>query len=216
MSTETDRRHHLDRAIFLSAVTVLWNILEGLIATAAGAMAGSVALIGFGVDSFIETASGLVVGWRFFLERRGGSPARAEMLEKKAAKVAGALLLCLAVYIVIDAGRRLAGFGREAEKSWIGIILTMVSLVIMPLLGWSKLKTARALSSRALRADAYETITCAWLSLTTLVGLGLNAALGWSWADPLAACVLVPLIVREGLEGWRGEDCCDDDEDCRD
>jgi len=185
----------------------VWNILEGLIATAAGAMAGSVALVGFGVDSFIETASGLVVGWRFFLERRGGSSARAEILEKKAAKIAGALLLCLAIYIVIDAGRRFAGLGREAEKSWIGILLTVVSLVIMPLLGWSKLKTARALSSRALRADAYETITCAWLSLTTLVGLGLNATFGWSWADPLAACVLVPLIVREGLEGWRGESC---------
>ena len=215
MSTDTDRRHHLDKALLLSAVTVVWNILEGLIATAAGVMAGSVALVGFGVDSFIETASGLVVGRRFFLERKGSSPVGAEILEKKAAKIAGALLLCLAAYIVIDAGRRLAGFGREAEKSWIGILLTVVSLVIMPLLGWSKLKTARALSSRALRADAYETITCAWLSLTTLVGLGLNATFGWSWADPLAACVLVPLIVREGLEGWRGEECHDDDEDCR-
>jgi divalent metal cation (Fe/Co/Zn/Cd) transporter len=87
------------------------------------------------------------------------------------------------------------------------LILTGVSLVVMPILGWAKLKTARALGSGALRADAYETITCAWLSLTTLVGLILNATLGWWWADPLAALVLVPLLVREGLEGWRGDHC---------
>ena len=121
--------------------------------------------------------------------------------------MAGTLLLLLAVYIVVDAGRRLLGFGAEAERSILGIALTAVSLVVMPFLGWAKLRTARRLGSGALRADAYETIACAWLSLTTLAGLVLNATLGWWWADPLAALCLVPLIVREGLEGWKDE-CC--------
>jgi divalent metal cation (Fe/Co/Zn/Cd) transporter len=205
-----DRRPHLKRAVLLSLLTVTWNILEGIIATVAGALAGSVALVGFGVDSFIETASGVVVGRRFLLELNGRSAESAELLERRAAKIAGGLLLCLAAYLVVDAVRRLAGLGREPEVSLVGIILTFISLVVMPLLGWSKIRTARALSSRALRADAYETITCAWLSLTTLVGLVLNWALGWTWADPIAACVLVPLIVREGLESWRGESCHDD------
>ena len=116
------------------------------------------------------------------------------------------VLPVLAGYIVIDAGRRLLGFGAEAQKSWVGIALTAVSLIVMPLLGWAKLRTAAGLRSRALRADAYETIACAWLSLTTLAGLALNALFGWWWADPLAALILVPLIVREGLEGLRGEE----------
>jgi divalent metal cation (Fe/Co/Zn/Cd) transporter len=103
-------------------------------------------------------------------------------------------------YIVIDAGRRLLGFGAEAQESKLGIALTAVSLVVMPLLGWVKLRAAASLSSGALRADAYETITCAWLSLTTLLGLILNAAFGWWWADPLAALAIVPLALREGLE----------------
>ncbi len=201
-----ERRALLRWAFVLEAVTVGWNILEGLIATVAGTLVGSVALIGFGVDSFIETASGLVVGRRFWLELHGQSPEQIEQAERKASKVAGTLLLFLAVYITIDAGRRLLGYGPEAGESFVGIVLTIISLILMPLLGWSKLRTARLLGSRALRTDAYETITCAWLSLTTLTGLVLNAAFGWSWADPLAACVLVPLIVREGLEGLRGEE----------
>jgi divalent metal cation (Fe/Co/Zn/Cd) transporter len=109
--------------------------------------------------------------------------------------------------------RRLLGYGANAETSRIGLILTAVSLVVMPILAWGKLRTAAALNSKALRADAYETITCIWLSATTFIGLGLNAWLGWSWADPVAALLVVPIVVREGLEGWRGEQChdCEDD-----
>lgn len=187
----------------LEVATVGWNVLEGIVAVAAGTIASSVALIGFGVDSFVETASGAVVGWRLRDELRGRSPGEAERLERRAARVAGALLLVLGLYIVLDAGRRLLGFGEEARESPVGILLTALSLVVMPVLGWAKLRTARALGSGALRADAYETITCAWLSLTTLAGLMLNATLGWWWADPLAALALGPLIVREGLAGWR-------------
>jgi cation diffusion facilitator family transporter len=196
--------------LLLEGATVLWNVLEGIIAVAAGTISSSVALIGFGIDSFVETASAGVVGWRLGAEARGSSAGATERIEHIASRVAGALLLLLAAYIVVDAGRRLIGFGAEARESLVGIVLTAASLVVMPVLGWAKLRTAKDLKSGALRADAFETITCAWLSLTTLTGLVLNATLGWWWADPLAALVLVPLIVREGLEGWRGGTCgCD-------
>ena len=194
------RRKLLVRGWRLAIVTVVWNILEGVIALVAGAVAGSVALLGFGLDSLVETASGVVVGWRLRQEIRGGSEEQAEAMERGASRIAGALLLVLSAYIVLDAGRRLLGYGNPAEESIIGIVLTAVSLAVMPFLGWAKLRTARELGSNALRADAYETIACAWLSLTTLSGLVLNAWFGWDWADPLAALVLVPLIVREGLE----------------
>lgn len=194
-------------ALVLAAATVLWNVVEGLVAVAAGTWAGSVALLGFGIDSFVETASGAVVGWRLLAELRVQSLDRAEQVERRASRIAGGLLLALAVYILIDAGRRLTGFGQQPGESMVGIVLTAISLVGMPLLGWAKLRAARRLGSGALRADAYETITCAWLSLTTLAGLLLNATVGWWWADPIAALVMVPLIVREGWEAWKGE-CC--------
>lgn len=199
------RSRLLRRAWFLAMATVVWNVVEGLISVAAGAVAGSVALIGFGIDSFVETASAAVVGWRVRAEQQGRSPEDTADLERKASRIAGTLLLGLAVYITLDAGRRLLGFGEAAEGSLLGIVLTAVSLVLMPAVGWAKLGMARALGSGALRADAYETIACAWLSFTTLLGLTLNAFLGWSWADPLAALVLVPLIVREGIEGWKND-----------
>jgi len=207
------RHDLLRRGLLLEIATVLWNVVEGVVAVAAGTVSGSVALIGFGIDSFVETASAVVVGWRLNAELRGRSSEAGERTEQIASRIAGVLLLLLAAYITIDAGRRLLGFGAEARESLIGILLTSVSLVVMPFLGWAKLRTAAALNSRALRADAYETIACAWLSLTTLVGLALNASFGWWWADPLAALCLVPLIVREGLEGLREEDCgCGSDE----
>jgi cation diffusion facilitator family transporter len=196
----------LRRGVALEIATVGWNIVEGIIAVSAGAVASSVALIAFGIDSFVETASGAVVGSRLRAELRGNYDEEAiERAERRAGRIAGALLFGLAVYIVVDACRRLFGYGGEAHESIIGIVLTTISLAVMPLLGWIKLRTASALDSGALRADAYETIVCSWLSLTTLGGLVLNAAFRWWWADPLAALAIVPLVVREGLEGWRGE-----------
>jgi len=200
------RAELLRRGVWLTIATVSWNVVEGLIAVWAGVLASSVALVGFGIDSFVETASAAVVGWRLRAELSGqGDDERAERLERLAGQVAGGLLLGLAVYIVIDAGRRLLGFGAEAETSRIGIVLTVISAIVMPALGWVKLRTAKALRSGALRVDAYETIACSWLSVATLAGLTLNATLGWRWADPLAAMAIVPLVIREGLEGWRGE-----------
>ncbi len=193
--------------MWLEWTIIVWNVLEGVIAVAAGLLASSVALLSFGFDSFIEVTSAAVVLWRLQVELRGGSAERVEKHEQTAARIAGTLLFGLAVYILVDAGRRVAGYGEAAEQSLVGIGLTAASLVAMPLLGWAKLRTANRLGSGALRADSYETITCAWLSLTTLVGLSLNALFGWTWADPAAALLIVPLVVREGLEAWRGERC---------
>jgi divalent metal cation (Fe/Co/Zn/Cd) transporter len=125
-------------------------------------------------------------------------------VEARAARGAGALLLALGAYLFIDAVRRLATSDRP-DVSLLGIALTALSLIVMPLLARAKLRAAAALGSRALRADAHETIVCAWLSFTTLAGLALNAALGWWWADPLAALAMLPLIVREGIEALRGD-----------
>jgi divalent metal cation (Fe/Co/Zn/Cd) transporter len=208
-----DRERMVRRGLYLCVGSVVWNIFEGVVAVASGLVAGSVALVGFGMDSFIETASAAVVGWRFSYEMGGRGREKSELAERRATRFAGFLLLMLALYILFDAGRRLVSLGPEPEPSKIGIILTVVSLGTMPLLGRAKLKVAARLGSRALRADAYETITCAWLSATTLAGLLLNAGFGWWWADPLAALVLVPLIVREGLEGLRGE-CCGNESGC--
>ncbi len=208
-----DRRRLLRRGGRLAGITIGWNVLEGVVAIAAGAAAASVALVGFGVDSFVETASAVVVFWRLRAELAGGADAgRAEAIERRSARVAGLLLIALAAYIAIDAARRLAGYGSEARESLPGMALTALSLVVMPILGRAKLRVASALGSRTLRADAFETIACAWLSATTLAGLALNALLGWWWADPVAALVLVPLILREGIEGVRGESDDDDRE----
>lgn len=208
ISVQTERRASLKRGLWLEGITIAWNILEGLIAIGAGILANSVALVSFGVDSFVETTSAAVLFWRLNGELQAMKLEHAEVVERKAGKIAGSLLLVLAVYIVIDSTRRLVGYGANAEGSGIGLIITGISLVVMPVLAWQKLKTAKELGSKALRADAYESICCCWLSATTFLGVGLNAWLGWSWADPVAALLVVPLVVREGLEGLRGEECC--------
>lgn len=212
-NTSSQRKELLKKGLGLTIFTVAWNVIEGLIAITAGVLANSVALISFGVDSFVESTSASVLTWRLSHELKNDSVESAEKAEKLASKIAGTILLLLAAYIVIDAGRRLFGFGGEAEKSWLGIALTAVSVVVMPIVAREKLKVAAAINSRALRADAMETITCTWLSVTTLAGLGLNAFFGWTWADPLAALIIVPLVIKEGLESLRGEECshCADD-----
>jgi len=196
------REAALRQGITLEGVTVGYNALEGLVAIGAGIAAGSVALTGFGIDSVIEVTSGALLWWRLRAEL--GLAPLGPTVERRAARGAGFLLLALGLYIVTDSVRVLAT-GNHPESSPIGIGLTVVSLIVMPLLARGKLRVAASLGSRALRADAHETIVCAWLSATTLLGLGLNAVLGWWWADPVAALAMLPLIVREGLEAWRGE-----------
>jgi len=202
---KAERARLLRRGLALAAISLGWNVLEGAIALAAGIGVESVALIGFGVDSLVETTSAAVLVWRLRIELKGTPAEQAEEVERRASRIAGSLLLVLALYIVIDAGYHLMGWGPKAQFSLIGTVLTGISVIVMPVLGWAKLNTAKDLASSALRADAYETISCAWLSVTTLAGLLVNATLGWHWADPVAALLLVPLIVREGLESIRGE-----------
>jgi len=196
------REAALRQGITLEGVTVGYNALEGLVAIAAGLAAGPGALPGFGIDSVIEVASGVLLWWRLRAEL--GLAPLGPTVEHRAARGAGFLLLALGLYIVTDSVRVLVT-GSRPESSLIGIVLTALSLIVMPLLARGKLRVAASLGSRALRADAHESIVCAWLSATTLLGLGLNAVLGWWWADPVAALAMLPLIVREGLEALRGE-----------
>jgi divalent metal cation (Fe/Co/Zn/Cd) transporter len=197
-----DRVALLRRGIALEGVTVGYNALEGMVAIVAGIAAGSVALTGFGVDSVIEVTSGALLWWRLRAEL--GSAPLGPAVERRASRGAGFLLLALGVYIV-TASTRLLLMRNHPESSLVGIVLMALSLIVMPLLARAKLGVAARLGSQALRADAHETIVCAWLSATTLLGLGLNALLGWWWADPVAALAMLPLIVREGIEAWRAE-----------
>ncbi|MBE0429077.1 MAG: cation transporter [Thermoleophilia bacterium] len=195
----------LKKGVRLEYFTVGYNVIEGFIAVAAGVVAGSIALVGFGLDSFIEVAAGTAVLWRLKRElkpRSGAAEAGHEAREKKALFIVGITFFVLALYILLEAGYNLIT-GHEAAESMPGIVLAAVSLVIMPALAFLKQRTGRALGSRALQADAVETWMCSYLSLVLLAGLVLNAALGWSWADPAAALAMLPLVIREGFEAIR-------------
>jgi len=183
--------------------TVGWNVIEGLIAITAGVIAGSIALVGFGLDSYVEVASGSVLIWR--LRKHGFAEEEEEAAaEKKAILFVGITFFLLAVYVIYESGKKLY-FQEHAEESLIGIVLAVVSLIVMPLLALYKKKIAVQINSRALTADALETLACSYLSFTLLLGLGANALFGWWWADPIAALGLVPFLVWEGLESVRGE-----------
>lgn len=201
------RRRWLTTAVRLEYVTVGWNLLEGVIAVAAALAAGSVALLGFGIDSFVESSSGLVLVWRLLSERRGSHSQHIAELDRRAHKLVGVSLLALAAFISVDAVTALIRH-EVPLPSPVGIVLTTISIGVMLWLGRAKRVAAAALESRALAADAFQTTACWWLSVAALAGLGLNALWGWWWADPIAALVMVGLIVHEGLEAWRGKDCC--------
>lgn len=202
-TTTADRVLLLRRGRTLELFTIVWNTAEGLLSVVLGLFAGSVALIGFGIDSFIETSSGAVLLWRLQTQR---DVASAERAEATALRLVGASLLALAAYIVYDAGLSLIR-RFPPEESIPGIAVAIVSLVVMPLLAREKRKVAAQLDSRALFADSLQTSICTYLSAILLAGLALNAGLGWWWADPLAALAMVPFIVREGRAAWRGERC---------
>ena len=187
-----------------TAISLVWNVAEGVIAVWAGEVADSVALVGFGINSFIETASAGVIVWRLWTARRN---ARAEGSERAAMRWMSALLLLLAGYIAAESIRRLAGWGPESKESVVGLVLTAVSLLVMPGLYLAKRRVARELRSAAIRADGIQTLACWWLSLATFAGFALNATLGWAWADPVAGLLLVPFILKEARSAWRGEAC---------
>ncbi|MEV4654765.1 cation transporter [Micromonospora sp. NPDC049301] len=197
-----ERRAALSRrSLWLAYATAGYNLLEGLVAIAAGAAASSTALIGFGLDSFVEVSSAAVLIWQF----RSRVP---EDRERLALRLIGASFFALAAWVTFDAVRSLLA-GGDADASPVGIGLAVASLLVMPLLVRAKRRTGRELSSATVMADSTQTMLCAYLSAVLLVGLVLNAVWGWSWADPIAALVIAGVAVKEGVEAWRGEHCDD-------
>jgi divalent metal cation (Fe/Co/Zn/Cd) transporter len=188
------------RAQWLAGASVAYNVLEAVLAVAAGLVAGSVALVGFGLDSVVEVSSGLVILWQF----RHRMP---ETRERQALRLMAIAFFALAAYVTVESVRGLF-FGGQPESSPVGIGLAIASLVIMPFLSWAQRRTGRALGSATVVADSTQTLLCTYLSAVLLVGLTLNATLGWAWADPIAGLVIAAVAVREGVEAWRGEGCC--------
>ena len=187
----------------LAYFTIVWNCLEGLASVAAGAFAGSISLVGFGIDSFIEVASGSAMLWRF---SGGTGGAGAAHRERSALRFIGICFVALAAYLIYESARDLLR-GTAPERSIPGVVIACASLVAMPLLARAKKRLGAQLGSRAMQADAKQTDFCVWLSAILLAGLLLNALLGWWWADPAAALLMVPLIAKEGIESLRGKAC---------
>jgi divalent metal cation (Fe/Co/Zn/Cd) transporter len=198
------------RAVVLEQVTIGYNVIEGLIAVTFGIIAGSIALTGFGFDSWIEVTAAAVVLRRLRAEIAGGE--RDEDSERRALRIVAVTFFVLAVYVTVEGIRDLL-VGDEPSVSVVGILLTGLSAVIMPTLARLKRKAGEAMNSRLVLADASETKLCAWLSVSTLAGLLGFAAFGLLWIDPLAGFVIAYFAVREGREAWEGELVCDDEND---
>jgi divalent metal cation (Fe/Co/Zn/Cd) transporter len=206
-TTESSAARQSRRALRLEKLTIGWNTIECFVAVSAGIAAGSIALTGFGLDSAIETASALVVLHHLRAELEGEAPNEAQ--EQRALRFIAATFFVLAAYVVFDSVITLVTSARP-ETSPVGITVTAVSLVVMPILARAKLHTGKALGNRLVVADARETTVCALLSVSTLGGLVAFAAFGWWWADPLAALVVAGFALKEGREAWSGELVCDD------
>jgi len=193
-SCNVDPRHR-KRALLLSYFTVIYNIIEGIVSVFAGAVAGSVALVTFGLDSFIESLSGGVMIWRFSIHEE--STEHAEEIERKAARMVGVTFLILAAYVAIESSRKLY-YAEKPDASLVGIAITTVSLIVMPLLFIAKRRTGTAIGSGSLLADAKQTLVCMMLSAAVLTGLGLNYLYGFWQADPIAGLLIAVFLVREG------------------
>jgi len=193
------------RGKHLEYFTIAWNTVEGLVAVVAGTLAGSISLVGFGIDSFIEVTSGAVLLWRMSVD---ADVRKRERREKLSLRIVGVCFLALAAYVGYESVSGLVS-RKSPDHSIPGIVLACVSLVVMPLLSRAKKKVGNELGSAAMRADARQTDFCVYLSVILLLGLLLNAALGWWWADPAAGIIMVPLIAKEGVDAMKGETCCD-------
>ncbi|WP_129290145.1 cation transporter [Streptomyces sp. N1] len=198
------RREALTRRIrLLVAATIAYNVVEAIVAITAGTIASSTALIGFGLDSVIEVSSAAAVAWQFSAAEHAVREAR----EQRALRIIAVSFFALAAYVTVDAVRALTGTG-EAERSVPGIVIAALSLAIMPFLSAAQRKAGRALGSASAVADSKQTLLCTYLSAVLLLGLVLNATLGWSWADPVAALAIAALAVKEGRDAWQGKGCC--------
>lgn len=191
----------------LTALTIGWNSLEAGIAIVSGLLAGSIALVGFGLDSVVEVGSALVIVWR--LARHGVDQEANERAEKQAVRLIALTFVAIALYVTYDAVRKLLGYGEEPQHSTIGLAITALSLVVMPTIAWAKRKVAAGLGSVALKADAAETQLCTYLSAVVLLGLGANSLFGWWWMDPIAGLVVAGLALKEGWEAWNSGDLCE-------
>ncbi|MCI4675144.1 cation diffusion facilitator family transporter [Candidatus Mycolicibacterium alkanivorans] len=201
VAVDADRRQVLTRRIrFLVAATISYNVIEAAVALTAGAQASSTALIGFGLDSLIEVSSAAAVAWQF-------STPDHEAREKATLRIIALSFFALAAYVTVESVRALFGYA-EPRPSMVGIVLAAVSLIVMPLLSYAQRRTGRELGSRSAVADSKQTLLCTYLSAVLLVGLGLNSLFGWSWADPIAGLVIAAVAAREGMEAWRGRNCC--------
>jgi divalent metal cation (Fe/Co/Zn/Cd) transporter len=213
LRTPSARARRLAHALRLEYLTVGWNVIEGVVAIAAALSAGSVALLAFGIDSFVECASGGVLIWRLRAERTARDAAAIERLDRRAHRLVGWSLFALAAWVVFDAAKALY-LQERPDISIVGLVLLVLSIAAMYWLAKAKRRAAAALNSRALAADSFQTSACFWLSVVGLVGVGVNALLGWWWADPVAAFVIAALLVKEGRQGLRGESCCEVDHCC--
>jgi divalent metal cation (Fe/Co/Zn/Cd) transporter len=195
-----ERRRALHRrALWLEYFTVGWNVIEAVVAIGAGILAGSVALVGFGVDSAVEVISAVGLLWRLRMAGPDATVAEESSAERRALFIVAATFFLLAAYITFEAGSALLG-REEPDRSTVGLVLSVLSLVIMPVLAWAKQRTGRQMGSRALVADAVETWVCSYLSLALLAGVGLHALVGWWWADAVGALAMLPVILWQGWE----------------
>jgi divalent metal cation (Fe/Co/Zn/Cd) transporter len=200
LATPSNRTLILRRRIrWIVAGTITYNAIEAVVAITAGSIASSAALVGFGLDSIVEVLSAAAIAWQF-------TARDPETREKTALRVIAVSFFALAIYVTIDAALSLTGV-RTVEHSTIGIALTAISLVIMPALSFAERRAGRELGSAAAIADSKQTLICAYLSGAVLIGLLLNTLFGWSWADPIAALVVVVFAVKEGIEAWKGDSC---------
>ena len=188
------------RAKMLAGLSVAYNLIEATVAITAGVIAGSVALVGFGLDSTVEVSSGLIILWQF-------SHRIPESREQQALRLLAVSFFALAGYVGFESIRALVS-GSDPDASPVGIALAAVSLVVMPFISFAQRQTGRALGSNAVYADGTQTLLCTYLSAVLLIGLLLNATVGWSWADPIAGLIIAAVAAREGIEAWKGEGCC--------
>lgn len=194
-------------AWWLTAATISWNSLEAVVAIVGGILAGSIALVGFGLDSVVEVASAVVIVWR--LSQRIADHAAQEHAEQRAVRLIALSFFGIAAFVTVDAASTLLGLREEPQRSPLGLAITALSLVVMPTLAWAKRGVAARLNSVALKADAAETQLCTYLSAVVLLGLAANALAGWWWMDPIAGLVVAALAVREGRAAWTSGELCD-------